>query len=158
MDNIFQWRIWLAIHPHGLGQIFHLWLVIWKQCRPKSLSSIKGTFSDRKVIFFSFFLFQHKNIYCGYSLEAPWQGASNEYPHYMFCKALLMSTTILCFCGTHNIRVHEQIRKMSICTVWSGFSLYNVQWENVNIPKWAYVYISVLQLYFPPSQYFPRKM
>ena len=31
-----------------------------------------------------FFLFLHENICCGYSLEAPWQGASNEHPQYMF--------------------------------------------------------------------------
>ena len=31
-----------------------------------------------------FFLFIHKNIRCGYSLEAPCRGASNEYPQHMF--------------------------------------------------------------------------
>ena len=31
-----------------------------------------------------FFLFLHENICCGYSLEAPCQGASNEYPQPMF--------------------------------------------------------------------------
>ena len=31
-----------------------------------------------------FFLFLHKNIHCGYSLEAPRRGASNEYPQHMF--------------------------------------------------------------------------
>ena len=30
------------------------------------------------------FLFLHENICCGYSLEAPRQGASNEYPQHMF--------------------------------------------------------------------------
>ena len=30
------------------------------------------------------FLFLHKNIYCGYSLEAPHRGASNEYPQDIF--------------------------------------------------------------------------
>ena len=29
-------------------------------------------------------LFLHENICCGYSLEAPRQGASNEYPQHMF--------------------------------------------------------------------------
>ena len=33
---------------------------------------------------FIFFLFLDENIYCGYSLEAPCRGASNEYPQYMF--------------------------------------------------------------------------
>ena len=31
-----------------------------------------------------FFLFLHENICCGYSLEAPRGGASNEYPQHMF--------------------------------------------------------------------------
>ena len=31
-----------------------------------------------------FFLFHHENICCGYSLEAPRRGASNEYPQHMF--------------------------------------------------------------------------
>ena len=34
----------------------------------------------RKIVF----LFLYKNICCGYSLEAPHQGASNEYPQHMF--------------------------------------------------------------------------
>ena len=31
-----------------------------------------------------FFLFPHKNICCGYSLEASQRGASNEHPKQMF--------------------------------------------------------------------------
>ena len=31
-----------------------------------------------------FFLFLHENICCGYSLEVPQRGASNEYPQHMF--------------------------------------------------------------------------
>ena len=30
------------------------------------------------------FLFLYKNICCGYSLEAPRRGTSNEYPQHMF--------------------------------------------------------------------------
>ena len=36
------------------------------------------------IILGQFFLFLLKNIHCGYSLEAPWRGASNEYPQCMF--------------------------------------------------------------------------
>ena len=36
------------------------------------------------IIMGYFFLFLNKNICCGYSLEAPWWGTSNEYPQYMF--------------------------------------------------------------------------
>ena len=47
------------------------------------------THSSRQNIFFHqkiliFFLFLHENIGCGYSLEAPWQGASHEYAQHMF--------------------------------------------------------------------------
>ena len=38
--------------------------------------------SAKKLLMF--FLFAHKNICCRYSLEAPWKGASNEYPQHMF--------------------------------------------------------------------------
>ena len=31
-----------------------------------------------------FFLFLNKNICCGYSLEVPRRGTSNEYPQHMF--------------------------------------------------------------------------
>ena len=66
------------------------------------------------IIIGQFFLFLHKNICCGYSLEVPHQGASNEYPQHMFygeltyvvdthkkhlTKALLMSTHNICFYG-----------------------------------------------------------
>ena len=33
---------------------------------------------------FLIFLFLHKNICCGYSLEVPQRGTSNEYPQHMF--------------------------------------------------------------------------
>ena len=36
------------------------------------------------IILGLFFLFIHKNICCGYSLEAPRRGASNEYPQHVF--------------------------------------------------------------------------
>ena len=45
-------------------------------------SSSYGTFFNPKVLIF--FLFVHKNICCGYSLEVPRWGASNEYPQHMF--------------------------------------------------------------------------
>ena len=31
-----------------------------------------------------FFLFLHKNLCCGYSLESPWRSESNEYPQHIF--------------------------------------------------------------------------
>ena len=53
----------------------------------------KFTIALDKALFFNqkvakkvaiFFLFRDKNICCGYSLEAPRQGTSNEYPQHMF--------------------------------------------------------------------------
>ena len=41
-------------------------------------------FSFNKKIIFSYV--STKNIWCGYSLEAPHQGASNEYPQHMFSR------------------------------------------------------------------------
>ena len=42
----------------------------------------KALFSSEKMLIS--FLFLHENICCGYSLEAPQPGASNEYPQHMF--------------------------------------------------------------------------
>ena len=46
---------------------------------------------DKALFFFNqkvliFFLFSHENIYCGYSLEVPHRGTSNEYLQYVFVK------------------------------------------------------------------------
>ena len=41
-----------------------------------------GAFFIRKMLIS--FLFLNKNICCGYSLEAPWRGASNEYPQHVY--------------------------------------------------------------------------
>ena len=40
--------------------------------------------TDKRSNLTTVFLFLHENIYCGYSLEAPYQGAFNEYPQHMF--------------------------------------------------------------------------
>ena len=43
------------------------------------------------------FLSSAQNIDCGYSLEPPRWGGSNEYPQSMFTEAVLTSTHNLCF-------------------------------------------------------------
>ena len=64
------------------------WLVIFKGLSEhfKMLflthSTRYGTFFKWKVLIV--FLFLHENVWCGYSLEAHWWGASNEYPQHMF--------------------------------------------------------------------------
>ena len=49
-------------------------VVICSGVKEEYLVIIRGYFS----------LVLHKNICCGYSSEAPWEGASNEYPQHMF--------------------------------------------------------------------------
>ena len=58
----------------------------WRNKININIALIKMFFFNPKVLIF--FLFFHENICCGYlygySLEAPHQGASNEYPQYVF--------------------------------------------------------------------------
>ena len=48
------------------------------------IAADEACFFTQKVLIF--FLFLHKNIRCGYSLEVPCQGTSNEYPQHMFLR------------------------------------------------------------------------
>ena len=55
----------------------------------RNLLYASSNISPDEVLFFNqkiliFVLFFDENIHCGYSFEAPWQDASNEYPQYMF--------------------------------------------------------------------------
>ena len=47
----------------------------------ENFTTKKGKFSDKKTHIFHF---SAQNIGCGYSLEPPQRGGSNEYPHSMF--------------------------------------------------------------------------
>ena len=40
--------------------------------------------TEKRGIQIIFFLFLNENVCCGYSLEVPWQCASNEYPQHIF--------------------------------------------------------------------------
>ena len=50
--------------------------IYWKFCNPK-----KENFQLKNP---DIFQISAQNIYCGYSLEPPRRGGSNEYPQYMF--------------------------------------------------------------------------
>ena len=70
--------------------------------RVHTVTSDKTQFQTKNV--FIFFLFLNENICCGYSIEVPHRGTSNEYPQHMFslrnkknCEALLLSTDSICF-------------------------------------------------------------
>ena len=110
-----------------------LWGTEWgkstlRQVHPAKTQIILGSVTTNKALFFNqklliFFLFLHENICCGYSLEAPRQGTSNEYPQHMF--------------SWRNI---ENIYMMTLLTgaihildVWSGPSVlvyyYSIWWQ-----------------------------
>ena len=48
----------------------------------ENFTAKKWKFSDKKILIF--FIFLLKNIHCGYSLEPPRWGGSDEYPQSMF--------------------------------------------------------------------------
>ena len=51
---------------------------------PRTIKWSKSTCPSKINLPENFFLFLEENICCGYSLEVPHQGASNEYPQHMF--------------------------------------------------------------------------
>ena len=63
-------------------------LSLFVSLMPDKLKTLKNWFSsiscsialEKITVRLIFFLFLHKNICCGYSLEVPGWGASNEYP------------------------------------------------------------------------------
>ena len=59
-------------------------------------------FHGNKEVHFAYF--SVKNISCGYSLKAPCQGASNEYPQFLFLlrtdKIMYLSQNKHLICGT----------------------------------------------------------
>ena len=81
------------------------------------------------------FLFLHENICCGYSLEAPCRGASNEYPQYMFLwrnkKDIMLIPPLICSYGRLHIyacKVVCSIYYNIIChAVFLASSLYIIQ-------------------------------
>ena len=78
-----------------------------------------------------FFLFLLKNIDCGYSLDPPHRGSSNEYPQSMFCTAIWKISEFFiwkfsffgckifnifewaCFCNV-SFSVHQEMQDTSI--------------------------------------------
>ena len=73
-----------------------------------------------------FFLFLHKNITCGYSLEVPHRGTSNEYPQYMLCgeiflKYFYFSTKTYVLIRSHSLEAKTEVLLIcthNICFLW----------------------------------------
>ena len=69
------------------------------------------------------FLFLNKNICCGYSLEAPRRGASNEHPQHMFSlrnkKYIMWIPSLICSYDQvhHHLYTTQWLKSMSICWI-----------------------------------------
>ena len=72
-------------------------------------------FQIRGAICILFFLFLHKNICNGYTLEVPQWDASNEYPLHMTCNAQKRPL--------RNLWTMQALISLRICAGWSGPSL-----------------------------------
>ena len=77
-----------------------------------------------------FFLFCCEDIYCGYSLEAPHRGTSNDYPQH---KLLSRNKRYICISLLflvnkkqliYNYKLHNTTFRLCICTVQSGSSMW----------------------------------
>ena len=92
-------------------------------------------------------LFLHENICCGYSLEAPRRGASNEYPQHMFSwrnkKNIVWIPPLIC---SYVIRIiFSNIKKLGIFGYWKcALWLFWSDWAKAGqTPKESFL---VLQL------------
>ena len=82
--------------PNGLRVNSPIHWATGARCSPTYLGlyvAIPGKAPDKGTSHVIFSLFLHENISCGYSLEVPWQGTSNDY---------------------HNICFHGELRKISL--------------------------------------------
>ena len=81
------------------------------------------------------FLFLHENICCGYSLEAPRWGASNEYPQHMFSwrnkKNIMWLPPLICRYGDNErFCAMKHHTDMTWILPLAGFKL-RTSWSNV---------------------------
>ena len=65
------------------NKLFSLKIFVFEMFILSYLSSLTIA-RDKRGIHITFFLYLHENICCGYSLEVPRRGTSNEYPQHMF--------------------------------------------------------------------------
>ena len=68
-----------------------------------------------------FFLFLRKNICCGYSLEAPRGGASNEYPQHIFLRRNKKSINTFCMKKASYLKISSRQESYSFVCGRFGF-------------------------------------
>ena len=61
---------------------------------------------------FDTFLIFAQNIDCGYTLEPPWRGGSNEYPQFIFWSKDKKNIAEEVLANTHNLCFGAKIRKI----------------------------------------------
>ena len=108
------WHIYLS----GYAHLLDLWiaLTVCKQFYPEI--QIRHIFKWKILLYF---LFLHKNIYCGYSFEAPQRGASNEYPQHMFSlrnKINIYMTSILIWSSDYLCAIFALRLEANILVAW----------------------------------------
>ena len=90
-----------------------------------------------------FCLFLHKTICCGYSLESPCRGDSNEYPQYMFLWRIDENyPSIVIKYPLYLVFWNRYIRVLSVCVYRLDMRLISLTWYQCSIAQ-------------PPS-HFPR--
>ena len=95
------------------------------------------------------FLFPNKNICCGYSLEVPQWGASNEYPQHMFSlrnkKNIMWIPPLICSYGSYAVVDAQHADKnFQQTTFWNIFLIFP---EN---RLWHFMQIVSFEI-FPPE-------
>ena len=117
--------------------------IITKTCL-YNFDHLKPHFYIVKMGYTLFFLFLLKTINCGYSLELPHQGHSNEYPQSMFWaekwKISVFYVKIFSFFGGEIYDIFEQacFRNNSIFFVWqmSLNFVHQFFWQNSICKQW----------------------
>ena len=100
-------------------------------------SNRQGAFFIRKMLIS--FLFLHENTCCGYSLEAPHWGTSNEYPQHMFSwrnkKTIMWIPTLICsYVISHQLHIvpiqNKQIKNDLCCKKLCVYGLRDLEQQN----------------------------
>ena len=114
-----------------------------------------------------FFLFLHENICCGYSLEVPHRGTSNEYPQHMFSwrnKKNINTFGIkkesyqdlwmflkYCWMSGQQCRPWSDVMFRRILHVWSGSALFAQACLSQYLGSWQYSVKECMFLFLPKA-------
>ena len=146
--------LFAAVKPQQLEKQWSTYLVCtqWKQLGEeipftcKCIKKIHPQLQIRGGIHIIFFLFLNEDICCGYSLEAPHWGASNEYPQHMFLlrnkKAISIfrmkkAPYLLLWITATSGAINSNMRKCTIWHVCPAVSDQRMHPHSLISPHWA---------------------